>query len=61
MRKERKHNCTQPDLFQPPAVTPAWQSLPLEARQRVQALLLQLLREARDVRHSSQKKEAGDE
>jgi hypothetical protein len=61
MRKERNPNLTQLDLFQLPAVAPAWQSLPLETQQKVETLLIQLFREAREVRSASLKKEVGDE
>ncbi len=61
MRKERIYSRTQPNLFQPPEPTPAWPLLPPEVQQKVWPLLLQLFRQARFVRHSSQKKEGCDE
>ena len=47
MRKKRTPHRTQPDLFQLPIVTPHWRILPPGVRQRVQALLVELFREAR--------------
>jgi hypothetical protein len=42
MRKKRKPHHTQPNLFQSPVVTPPWQLLPLEVRQRLRVLLVGL-------------------
>ncbi|GAC1659799.1 MAG: hypothetical protein NVS9B15_23170 [Acidobacteriaceae bacterium] len=61
MRKERKPNRSQPSLFQPPALTPAWPMLAPPVQQKVRTLLLHLFRQAHAARLSSQKKEAGNE
>jgi len=61
MRKNRKHSRPQPTLFQPPERTPTWPILPPAVQQKVQALLLQLFRQALAARLASQKKEGCDE
>jgi hypothetical protein len=61
MRKKRKHQRTQPNLFQSAVVTPPWQLLPPEVQQRVRVLLVQLFREARGGRGPSQGKEGDNE
>jgi hypothetical protein len=45
MRKERKHSSMQPNLFRLPVAL--WQTLPLEAQEKIWFLLVQLFREAR--------------
>ena len=37
----------EPNLFSPPMALPAWQSLPPEVRQQIQALLVQILHPSR--------------
>jgi hypothetical protein len=61
MRKKRNHHRSQPNLFQLPIITPQWEFLPREVKQRVWPLLVQLLREARNDRRAAQAKEGDDE
>ena len=44
MRRRRSPRATQPDLFSPPPVLPAWQSLPLEIQQQIRQLLAKMFR-----------------
>lgn len=61
MRREINQSHSQLDLFQPPAIRPAWQTLPLEVQHKLRPLLLQLFRQAPCNAGTSQKKEDRDE
>ena len=45
MRRRRRRPAVQMDLFHPQPSRPLWRALPLEVRQEVHALVVQLLKE----------------
>ncbi len=54
MRKHLRRQPVQRNLFHRPLALPRWQTLPLEARQQVHALVVQLLKEHRLGRRARQ-------
>ena len=50
MRRRLRRTAVQMDLFHPQPTQPLWKALPLEVRQQVHALVVQLLKERRSAK-----------